>query len=159
VRILVAGVGNIFFGDDGFGPEVLRRVRERPLPDGVSAIDFGIRGLDLAFTLLDGYDGLILVDAAPRGGAPGTLYVIEPEGERPPVVETHGVQPAQALDLVRALGGRVPCLRLVACEPGRITDGEEPTMGLSDVVAAAIEPAVALVGELIERMQKERAHA
>jgi hydrogenase maturation protease len=153
VKILVAGVGNIFFGDDGFGPEVLRRLRSRPLPEGVSAVDFGIRGLDLAFSLCDGYDALILVDAAPRGGAPGTLYVIEPEGV--PALETHGLRP----EVIRTLGGSVSRLRLVACEPGRLTEFDEPTMGLSDPVAAAIDPAVALVGELIEQMRAEAAHA
>jgi hydrogenase maturation protease len=158
-RILVAGVGNIFFGDDGFGPEVLRRLCARPLPDGVRAVDFGIRGLDLAFALLDGYDALILVDAAPRGGSPGTLYVIEPNSAAPPTVETHGLGPGQALDLMRALGGRVPQLRLLACEPARLTDEEEPIMGLSEPVSAAIEPAVALVGELIAQLKEAPADA
>src|SRR5690348_18485873 len=83
-RILIAGIGNIFLGDDAFGVEVAQRLARRPLPEGVRVVDFGIRGLDLAYALLDGYEAVILVDAAPRGGPPGTLYVLEPECGGPP---------------------------------------------------------------------------
>src|SRR6266853_193590 len=78
-RVLIAGVGNIFLGDDAFGVEVAQRLARRPLPEGVRVVDFGIRGLDLAYALLDRYEAVVLVDAAPRGGAPGTIYVLEPE--------------------------------------------------------------------------------
>ena len=81
-RILIAGIGNIFLGDDAFGVEVARRLVRRRLPDGVRVVDFGIRGLDLTYALLDGYEAVILVDAAPRGGPPGTLYVLEPPAGR-----------------------------------------------------------------------------
>src|SRR3954462_334859 len=80
-RLLIAGVGNIFLGDDAFGVEVVQRLARRPLPEGIRVVDFGIRGLDLAYALLDGYEATILVDALPRGGPPGTLYVLEPELE------------------------------------------------------------------------------
>jgi hydrogenase maturation protease len=149
VKILVAGVGNIFFGDDGFGPEVLRRLR---VPDGVRAVDFGIRGVDLAFAMSDGWDAVILVDAAARGGAPGTLYLLEPNGDDLPSAPGHGFLPGQALELMRQLGGSIGRLRLVACEPESVDEA----MGLSEPVAAAVEPALALIGDLIQR---ELAHA
>src|SRR6476659_8714525 len=105
-RVLIAGVGNIFLGDDGFGVEVVQRLAQRPLPDGVRVVDFGIRGLDLTFALLDGYEAVILVDAVPRGGVPGTLYVLEPEpgaadepGAPGTMVELHSLDPAKVLRL------------------------------------------------------------
>src|SRR5262249_15201119 len=112
-RILVAGVGNIFLGDDAFGVEVARRLARRPLPPEVRVVDFGIRGLDLTYALLDGYETVVLVDAAPRGGPPGTLYVLEPEpgeppaGEAGPLFEMHSLDPVKVLRLAAALGGRV----------------------------------------------------
>src|SRR6516162_9596523 len=109
-RILVAGVGNIFLGDDAFGVEVAQRLMPRPQPEGVRVVDFGIRGLDLAYTLLDGYEAVVLVDAAPRGGTPGTLYVLEPDlesltssDEGAPMIETHNLHPARVLRLVAAM--------------------------------------------------------
>src|SRR5205085_1568015 len=122
-RILVAGIGNIFFGDDAFGVEVVRRLARRPLPEGVRVVDFGIRGFDLACALLDDCDAAILVDAVHRGGAPGTLRVIEPDlgapadpasGER---IQTHGLTPAQVFRLVRTMGGEPRGVYLVGCEP------------------------------------------
>ena len=99
-RILVAGIGNIFLGDDGFGSEVARRLLARPLPAEVRVVDFGIRGFDLAYALLDGYDVTVFVDATPRGGEPGTIYTIEPDlseirepDAREMMVETHGMNP------------------------------------------------------------------
>src|ERR1044072_7226323 len=98
--ILVAGIGNIFLGDDAFGCEVVKRLAGRAWPDNVKVIDFGIRGFDLAYALLDGYDVTILVDATPRGETPGTLYTIEPEVDeiasiegQGVVVEKHGMNP------------------------------------------------------------------
>src|SRR5689334_8572384 len=112
-RILVAGIGNIFLGDDAFGVEVAQRLARRAWPEGVRVVDFGIRGLDLAYALLDGYDAAILVDAAPRGGPPGSLYVIEPSEGGPAgqdevgagtLIEGHGMDPVKVLRLVAALG-------------------------------------------------------
>ena len=121
-RVLVAGIGNVFFGDDGFGVEVVRRLGARPQREGVQVTDFGIRGLDLAYALADGYDAAILVDAVPRGGVPGTLYVLEPDVPAFPMgalTDTHGLEPAKILGMVRTMGGRLPVLRLVGCEPSR----------------------------------------
>ena len=155
-RILVAGVGNVFFGDDGFGVEVARRLGERPQPDGVDVVDFGIRGLDLTYALLAGYDAAILVDALPRGGAPGTLYVIEPEVEPAdaPSIETHGMDPMKVLKLAAAMGGRLPLLRVVGCEPAPRSEAAEMTMGLSPAVAVAAADAVRLVEALVAELRE-----
>jgi len=160
-RILVAGIGNIFLGDDAFGCEVLRRLVARPLPAGVEALDFGIRGFDLAYRILRGYDAVVLVDAAPRGGPPGTLYVIEPEidalaaDQADSAVEGHSLSPARVLQLVRMLGGELPRLRLVGCEPAAISGNDELPSGLSPEVAAAVEPAVELIDSLLEQLAGE----
>ena len=149
-RILVAGVGNIFFGDDGFGVEVSRRLSERALPEGVQVKDFGIRGLDLTYALLDGWDAAILVDALPRGGDPGTLYVLDPAADAvPPVLDPHAMHPARVLAMARELGGTPPILRVVGCEPGA---AEEMQMGLSPAVAAAVDPACTLVEQLAKEL-------
>jgi hydrogenase maturation protease len=149
-RILVAGVGNIFFGDDGFGVEVSRRLSERALPEGVQVKDFGIRGLDLTYALLDGWDAAILVDALPRGGDPGTLYVLDPAADAgPPVLDPHAMHPARVLAMARELGGTPPILRVVGCEPGV---AEEMQMGLSPAVAAAVDPACTLVEQLAKEL-------
>jgi hydrogenase maturation protease len=156
-RILVAGIGNVFFGDDGFGVEVAHRLGERPQPEGVRVVDFGIRGLDLAYALSDGYDAAILVDALPRGGPPGTLYVLEPEVAAAPtgtLADTHGLDPARILSLLRTLGDDVPIVRIVGCEPTLVT-GDEMTMGLSAPVAAAVDGAVTLVEALAAELQDE----
>lgn len=155
-RILVAGIGNVFFGDDGFGVEVARRLRERPQPAGVDVVDFGIRGLDLAYALLDGYDAAVLVDAWPRGGGPGTLYVIEPAIERSggTLVDTHGMDPMKVLEMVTTMGGRLPVLRLVGCEPAPLPEVDEMAMGLSAAVAAAATEAVGLVESLVNELRE-----
>jgi hydrogenase maturation protease len=153
-RLLIAGIGNIFLGDDAFGVEVARRLAGRPLPEGVRVVDFGIRGLDLAFALLDGCDGAVLVDAAQRGGPPGTLYVLEPERDDlgdPEALEAHGLHPAKVLRMVEALGGRCPWLRVVGCEPATFGSDEDPAMGLSGPVQAAVDEAV----RLVEALSKE----
>src|SRR5262245_6478454 len=102
---LIAGIGNIFLGDDAFGVEVAQRLAGHVLPDSVYVVDFGIRGLDLAYALLDGYDAAILVDAMPRGGAPGTLYVVEPEcnGPSEAMIEAHALDPAKVLRLAATM--------------------------------------------------------
>src|SRR5262245_38041928 len=152
-RILIAGVGNIFLGDDAFGVEVVRRLASRALPEGVRVADFGIRGFDLAFALLDAYDLAVLVDATPRGGHPGTLYVIEPEpepsGTENVPVETHGMNLENVLRLVRSLGGSPPPLRVVGCEPATFGSEEEPALGLSPPVGAAVDEAVRLIEGLV----------
>jgi hydrogenase maturation protease len=155
-RILVAGVGNVFLGDDGFGVEVARRLAERPQPEGVRVVDFGIRGFDLAYALMDGFDLAILVDAAPRGHAPGTVYLIEPDREEfensqdpEGMVQTHGMIPMSVLRLVKAMGGQ-PCpLRLVGCEPATLGTEEDPVMSLSEPVEAAVGEAIRLIESLI----------
>jgi len=157
-RVLVAGVGNVFFGDDGFGVEVARRLSARPQPDGVQVADFGIRGLDLAYALLDGYDAVVLVDAVPRGGAPGTLYVLEPvlpASAPPALTDTHDLAPANVLSIVRTMGDRLPVLRIVGCEPGSDAGEQDMTMGLSEPVTAVIDEAVALVESLVGELREE----
>jgi hydrogenase maturation protease len=143
----VAGVGNIFLADDAFGPEVIRALARRPLPPGVRVRDFGIRGLDLAYELLDGYRTAVLVDAAPRGHRPGTLSLIEPElpgatAAAPP--EAHGMDPARVLALAAHLGdGPLPRVLLLACEPlVRPAGDEDVTAGLSAPVREAVDRAV-----------------
>jgi hydrogenase maturation protease len=155
-RILVAGIGNIFLGDDAFGVEVVRRLDQRPQPEGVRLVDFGIRGFDLAYALMDHPDLAILVDALPRGGTPGTLYVLEPDlgdAQAPApeaMVETHGMTPDKVLQLVRALGGQPGAIRVVGCEPANFGSEEEPAMDLSEPVRAAVDEAVRLVESLVE---------
>jgi hydrogenase maturation protease len=161
-RILVAGIGNIFLGDDAFGCEAARRLAARGLPPGVRVADLGIRGLDLAYALLDGYEAVILVDAAPRGGPPGTLYVLDlSAGSVPGEAEEddggmleggHGLDPARVLRLAATMGARVDRLFLVGCEPMPVEDPEEMRDGLSPPVAAAVDEAVGLVESLVARL-------
>jgi hydrogenase maturation protease len=148
-RVLVAGVGNVFLGDDGFGVEVVRRLGAEALPDGVAVADYGIRGLHLAFRLLVPLDLLVAVDAAPRGGAPGTLYLIEPDlGEgQESAGEAHGMSLPAVLATARMMGGVLPRVAVVGCEPADVAE----RMGLSPAVAAAVEPALAMVRSLIHR--------
>jgi hydrogenase maturation protease len=160
-RILVAGVGNVFLGDDAFGVEVAQRLAQRPWPEGVRVADFGIRGLDLAYALLDHYDAVIIVDAAPRGGPPGTLYVLEPAVDTSDVqggglVEMHGMDPVKVLRLAAALGGKVDRLLVVGCEPAAAA-GEEMEMAMSGPVRAAVDEADALVEGLVGRLLRGEA--
>jgi hydrogenase maturation protease len=153
-RILIAGVGNVFLGDDAFGVEVVRRLTERPLPAGVVIRDFGIRGFDLACALQDGYEAAILLDACARGGPPGALLVIEPEADANepatpvPGLEMHHLDLGSVFRLVRAMGGRLPCLRLIGCEPASLESENESVPCLSEAVRAAVPRAVALVEAL-----------
>ncbi len=150
-KVLVAGIGNIFLGDDAFGVEVVRRLEGKPMPDGVKVVDFGIRGIHLAYELMNDYDTLILVDALPRGEAPGTVTLFEPEIEieseetRQPMMDAHGMDPATVLGMLADLGGKVNRIVLVGCEPATV----EEQMGLSEPVAAALDEAVAVVMRLI----------
>jgi hydrogenase maturation protease len=158
-RILVAGIGNVFLGDDGFGVAVARRLASRALPPGVEAADFGIRGMDLAYALQADYDAVVFVDTAPRGEAPGTISVIEPEldpGEV--VIDTHGMDPVRVLGLARALGRVPPRVLVVACEPERIVHGEHDedlVDELSPPVAAAVDEAVRLVADLTAELRRK----
>lgn len=158
-RILIAGVGNIFKGDDAFGVEVVRRMAGKPLPAGVVAIDFGVRGIDLTYALLDGCQSAILVDAVQRGEPPGTLYVIEPEPShtRPDdpeemFIEPHNLDPAKALQLVKSMGGCCQHILLVGCEPAELGDEETGAMGLSPVVEEAVDRAVPLIEKLVRQL-------
>jgi hydrogenase maturation protease len=162
-RILVAGIGNIFFGDDGFGVEVARRLALAEIPDGVTVADYGISGMHLAYDLANGFETAILVDATPRGGAPGTIYVMEPEqqpdeaagndgqpdgndvGPATVMFDAHGMQPDVVLGMLGMLGGRAGRILIVGCEPG----SAEPGMGLSAPVAAAVDEAVRVVLGLV----------
>jgi hydrogenase maturation protease len=152
-RILVAGIGNIFFGDDAFGCEVTKALSKRRLPEGVCVVDFGIRSYDLAYAIMDDYDATILVDASPRGEAPGTLYLIEPENNKldddvEEVVNAHSMNPVRVLQLVRSLGGQPRKLYVVGCEPG-VLEPDEGQVGLSEKVVSAIEPAINMIEKLI----------
>jgi hydrogenase maturation protease len=154
-RVLVAGIGNVFLGDDGFGVALADRLARRGLPAGVEVVDFGIRGMDLAYTMQDDYEAVVLLDAAPRGGQPGTLYVIEPEVEPGEVaVDTHGMDPVKVLATVRALGSEPPRTLVVGCEPETQLGGEEEDLvvALSEPVRAALDAAVALVESLLREL-------
>ncbi len=151
-RILIAGVGNIFFGDDGFGVEVARRLSLEP-PDGAQVIDFGIRGLHLAYALLEPLDLLLVVDALSRGGAPGTVYALEPDldsGLDATDPDAHGMSLPSVFASARAMGGVLPRIIVVGCEPRTIGEG----MGLTEPVDAAVEPAIDLVREIVERQRR-----
>jgi hydrogenase maturation protease len=150
-RLLVAGVGNIFCGDDGFGVEVVRRLSREELPEFVRVADFGIRGLHLAYDILDGrYDVTILVDALPRGQLPGTLYVFEPDlqtNNTPQPADAHAMDLASVFAMLRNLGGTPGRVLIVGCEPASIDDG----IALTGDVERAAGEAVQLIRELIDR--------
>jgi hydrogenase maturation protease len=156
--VLIAGIGNIFLGDDAFGVEVARRLSARVLPGGVRVADFGIRGLDLTYAMLYGdQDVTILVDAAPRGGTPGTVYLIEPEaagdeaGQGQAVLDAHSMDPVKILRTVSSMGGEPKRVFVVGCEP--LTFGpDEGLMGLSAPVELAVGEAADLIESLVIRI-------
>lgn len=157
-RILVAGIGNIFMADDAFGCEVAQRLAARALPEEVRVVDFGIRGFDLVYALMDGYDVTILVDATPRGGEPGTIYTIEPDlSELDKVdaqglaIEPHGMNPLKVLGMAKSMGGDLKRILLVGCEPETLGP-EEGQMGLSASVEAAVGEAVKVVESLVAKL-------
>ena len=159
-RVLIAGIGNIFLGDDGFGVEVVKRLAGRELPEGVEVVDFGIRGLDLAYALQDDYEAVVFVDALPRGEEPGTVYLIEPEIEDDGVVsmDTHGMDPVKVIKLGRALGAPPTRTLVVGCEPKVILTGEDyddMLMELSEPVEAAVREAVEMVESLANKICRE----
>ncbi|MBH0119219.1 hydrogenase maturation protease [Rhodococcus sp. HM1] len=152
VRILVAGVGNIFLGDDGFGPEVVRYLARSPKPEGVRVVDYGIRGMHLAYDLLDGWDGLVLVDAVPDAGEPGAVRVFEAGDTAPTTVgvDAHGMDPASVFATLAALGGSRPRTIVVGCQAQCVDEG----IGLSPAVAAAVEPAAAAVRRAVQNLRR-----
>jgi hydrogenase maturation protease len=161
-RILIAGIGNIFLGDDAFGVEVAARLIQESWPANIRVVDFGIRGLDLTYALLDGCDVAILIDAVPRGEVPGTLYVIEPQASSVPPdptsrlsIDPHNMDPARVLQLVQAMGGQVRRILLVGCEPSPLAEADEMQMGLSNAARAAVDEAVPMVHALVETILKE----
>jgi hydrogenase maturation protease len=162
-RILIAGVGNIFRGDDAFGCEVVRRLATRALAPGVRVADFGIHGHDLAYAILDGYDAVILVDAVARGGEPGTLYALELDpnepADPPRLTGGHAIDLPAVFRIVRAMGGTFPPVCLVGCDPGDLGPEDEGAMGLSEPVAAAVDRAVGQVEALLTDLLAELGRA
>ncbi len=159
MNILVAGIGNIFQGDDAFGCEVTRVLSTRMLPGNVRVVDFGIRGLDLSYALMDKPDLTILLDATSRGGAPGTVYTIEPTPGRPgsgqlAPVNAHAMDPENVFRTVYAMGGEIGRVLLVGCEPADL-GGEGGRMGLTPPVAEAVPIAADLVTSLISKECQE----
>lgn len=158
-RILVAGLGNIFRGDDAFGVEVVRKLNRRAIPEHVRVIDIGIRGHDLAYAILDGYDVVIVVDATRRGGEPGTIYTLEIDpaqaGAPAAPTATHGADLAATFRLVEAMCGSFPRLYLVGCEPAELGSDEEGQMGLSEPVRMAVERAMEQVETVIAKTLAE----
>ena len=160
VSILIAGIGNIFLGDDAFGCEVIKELSRRSWPENVRLVDFGIRGFDLAYAMLEEHDLTIFVDAAPRGNAPGTLYTIEPDlselesFEGDVALETHGMNPMKVLQMVKSMGGQFKKVLLVACEPETFGP-EEGLLGLSAVVQAAVPEAAKMVESLVNKQLKQ----
>ncbi|MGC2614834.1 MAG: hydrogenase maturation protease [Terracidiphilus sp.] len=160
-RILIAGIGNIFLGDDAFGVEVVRRLMNRNLPSDVRTVDFGIRGLDLAYALQDNYQTTILIDAFPHGQTPGTISVVEPDTKEiasapESLVEAHSMHPLNVLRMAVAMNGSLNRVLLVGCEPHSL-GGDEGYMGLSEPVEAAVEEAVNTTEALVRHLLAEEA--
>lgn len=158
-RVMIAGVGNMFMKDDGFGGAVIKKMMDKTFPEGVEIKDFGTGGLKLAYDLMKGYDGLILLDASQRGEKPGTLYVIEPEEssfasnlEDGGPIDPHGADPATILRFVKGIGAWPAKVLIVACEPGTIDDFE---IGLTEPVNAAVDKAVELIDDLLKDIYSE----
>ena len=156
LAILVAGIGNIFLGDDGFGVEVATRLADKQFPEGVRVVDFGIRGLDLAYALMDAPETTILIDACPRGAAPGTLYVIEPDlsvldAAGNAAMDAHAMNPMNVLRMAKSMGAPLQRILLLGCEPSTLGP-EEGQMGLSAEVQPTVEKAVKLTETLVARI-------
>jgi len=147
-RVLVAGVGNIFFGDDGYGCEVIRRLAGRRFAPGVHVEDYGIRGTHLAFELMSGYDAAVLIDAVARGGAPGTLYVIEPDLDAASgTPDAHSMELQNVFTFMKMLEGVAPRIVIVGCEAGP----QREEMGLSQAVKDAVDKTIPLIDEVLEK--------
>jgi hydrogenase maturation protease len=156
--ILIAGIGNIFLADDGFGVEVASRLANKSFPSGVRVADFGIRGFDLAYALMEGYETTILVDAYPGEGQPGTLFIVEPDLKdlnpsetRQGFMEPHAMNPISVLRLAENMGGQLKRVLVVGCVPATLGP-EEGQMGLSEPVAAAVDEAMKLIDSLVTRI-------
>ena len=148
MRILVAGIGNIFLGDDGFGSEVVRHVPVRQDDSSVRAVDYGIGGMHLAYDLLDEWDALVLVDAVPNRGSPGALHIFEADHGSHSVtagLDVHSMDPAAVFDSLKALGGKPPYTVVVGCEVANVDEG----IGLSEAVAGAVPRAIDAVKEVV----------
>lgn len=146
-QALVAGVGNIFLSDDGFGSEVARRLQREPLPARVRVVDYGIRGVHLAYDLLDGYDTLVIVDTIGHGDHAGDVTVldVDPSGLGAGWLDAHALDPAAVLATVASLGGTIPRTFVVGCRPETVDEG----MGLSTPVAAAVDTAIDEIADLL----------
>ena len=162
-NILIACIGNIFLGDDGFGVEVARALAERGVPEDIKLVDFGIRGFDLAYALMDGYEVTIFVDATPRGQQPGTIYLIEPDlselddlPKQAMMIEPHGMNPMKVLGMAKAMGAEFKKIYLVGCEPAYTGEEDEGYMGLSEPVQAAVGEAVKMVEGLIADIRADK---
>ena len=155
--ILVAGVGNVWLRDDGFGGEVARRLEQLELPAGVTVMDAGTGGLDLAYEVMRGYDGLVILDVSKQGGEPGTLYVMEPDEESVQggiedgeVINPHGMDPQTVLRFVKSIGAWPGRVVVIACEPA---DVEEMGWGMSNDVEEAVDRAVGLVLDTVQELR------
>ena len=151
-RILVAGIGNIFLGDDGFGSEVVRNAEIPPDDPSVRVIDYGIRGMHLAYDLLEDWDTLVLVDAVPSRGCPGALHIFEADHESPSAtaaLDAHSMDPSAVFASLRALGGSPPYTVVVGCETGSVEEG----IGLTEPVAKAVPRAARAVEEIVAALQ------
>lgn len=161
-QILIAGVGNAWLRDDAFGAEVARRLADQDLPDGVSVMDVGTSGLDLAYEVMRGYSALIIVDVSKQGGEPGTLYVIDVEPDDVPAeitdgetIDPHSMDPMTMLRFVRVIGGWPGRVQVIACEPEIVDD---VGLGLTPAVEAAVDRAIALVRETVAELQSDAAY-
>jgi hydrogenase maturation protease len=162
-QILVAGVGNAWLQDDAFGGECARRLEAQGVPSGVTVMDFGTGGLDLAYEIMRGYDALVLLDASRQGGEPGTLYVLQPSMEElsgpiedGDVINPHGMDPQTVLRFVGAIGGFSGRVVVIGCEPGEVDD---VGLGLTPAIETAVERALQLVGETIDELRTDAAYA
>ncbi|WP_166265503.1 hydrogenase maturation protease [Marinobacter caseinilyticus] len=161
-RILIGGIGNIFMGDDGFGSVVAQRLSQRTLAPEIDVVDFGIRGLDLSYALVDGYHGVILIDAVDRGGVPGTVYRIEPDLDSPttantyrPMFSPHAMDPVTVLRFAASLGTVCPRVLLIGCQPETLND-DEGRMDLSEPVEAAIPVVITEVQRIAAEWSTQR---
>jgi hydrogenase maturation protease len=160
-RVLVAGIGNVFLGDDGFGVALADRLARRALPACAEVVDYGIRGMDLAYALHDGWDAVVLLDATPRGGPPGTLYVIEADAVAEAAqgaFDAHGMDPLAVLALARTLGGPLPRVLVVGCEPETVLRGDEEDVvaAISEPVRAALDEGVRVVEDLLAELTHQK---
>jgi len=154
--VLVAGVGNIFLSDDGFGPEVVRHIAgdSEPLPARARLVDYGIRGMHLAYDLLEGYDALVMIDACQEPGAAGELVILEigPDDVRGGEFDAHGMDPVAVLSALPDLGGQLPPTYLIGCRPAELSEG----IGLTPAVRSAVPAAAAAVRRLVQQLIEDQ---